>query len=137
MEGITARVAKLDDEKIYLGLGDPVSLPELKAGDFVFGDPSIKDALPEGAVWVERDCDLPPGRYRLTEPNERHKVWHFLPIEDALARTFDQMIELGIALAFSRFEDKGPLGRYAREFYALAAKNFPDIVGRHARSAVK
>lgn len=86
MSALMARVAKLDHDQVYWGLGDPVPLEELKPGDRVFGDPALKDALPEGVVYVERDCDLPPGRYQLSAPSADHPFWHFVPLDARRAR---------------------------------------------------
>lgn len=132
MEALMARVARLDAERIYMGLGDPVPAAEVQAGDFVFGDPALREALPEGAIWVERDCDLPPAKYRLAEPHGDHPFWHFVPANDALIQEVDNMIELGLAMALASWNTPGPIGRYAQQFYGMAAKNFPDIVKRHA-----
>lgn len=132
-----ARVARLDPERVFLGLSDPLPLSEVKAGDFVFGDPALKDALPADAVYVERDCDLASGKYRLVAPHDDHQVWHFVPLADALLDSFSKMVEIGLQLSLVHFDDAGPLGRWAREYYALAAKNFPNAVASHARTAAK
>jgi hypothetical protein len=63
MANLVARVARLDHDQVYWGLEDhPVK--DVKAGDLVFGDPSLKDVIPQGAVYVDLDCDLPGGKYR-------------------------------------------------------------------------
>lgn len=136
MEALMARVARLDAERIYMGLGDPVPVDEVKTGDFVFGDPALKDVLPEGAVWVERECDLPPAKYRLVAPHDDHQHWHFTPMVDVLIQEVDNMIELGLAMALASWNTQGPVGRYAQQFYGLAAKNFPEIVKRAAAKGV-
>lgn len=132
MEQPMARVARLDAERLFMGLGDPVPIDEVKAGDFVFGDPALKALLPEGATWIERDCDLPPGRYRLTEPHDDHPHWHFMPLTDALIHDTENLIELGLAMALANWSAPGPIGRYAQQYYGLVSKNFPEIMQRHA-----
>lgn len=136
-EPLLVRIAKLDRERVYLGLGDPVPLDQVKAGDAVFGDPAIKEKLPEGAVYVDRDCDLPAQEYRLVAPHEGHPYWHFLPVADDLTRDFEQMIELGAALALSHFNTPGTLGRYAQQFYGLASRRFPAVMQRAASKGTK
>jgi hypothetical protein len=81
MSALMARVARLDHERVYWGLSDPAALSTLKAGDFVFGAPELAKTLPAGVVYVERDCDLPGGRYRLEAPNAHNATWHFAPLE--------------------------------------------------------
>jgi hypothetical protein len=102
---LLARVARLTAERVYHGLSEPMPLAEVKAGDFVFGPPELKEALAQAgihAVWVERDCDLPPWRYRLVAPQDDHPVWRFVSLEDELEQRSEQVIELGITLALAR-----------------------------------
>lgn len=132
MDGLMARVARLDAERVFMGLADPIPADEVQSGDFVFGDPALKDLIPEGAVWVERECDNPPGKYRLVAPHGDHPHWHFMPLVDTLILEVDTMIELGLAMALAGWNTQGPVGRYAQQFYGLAAKNFPQLVKRAA-----
>lgn len=131
-----ARVARLDAERVFMGLGEPIPAEDVQPGDFVFGDAELKKVLPEGAVWIDRECDLPPAKYRLVAPHDDHPHWHFMPLVDTLILEVDNMIELGLAMALASWSTQGPVGRYAQQFYGLAAKNFPEIVKRAAAKGV-
>lgn len=78
MSAQAVRVARIDHDRVFWELGPPVPAGEVPAGAFVFGDPAI--ALPEGVIWIDRDCDLPGGRYCLAAPDAAHPVWHFEPL---------------------------------------------------------
>jgi hypothetical protein len=136
---LLARVARLTAERVYHGLSEPMPLAEVKAGDFVFGPPELKEALAQAgihAVWVERDCDLPPWRYRLVAPQDDHPVWRFVSLEDELEQRSEQVIELGITLALAQSNKEGLIGHYSREYFALVVKHFPEIVRRHSSRGI-
>jgi hypothetical protein len=134
-EEIKVRRALLDAERVYGGLSQPLALEALEKGDFVFGPPAAKDALPEGVVYVERDCDLPPGKYRLAAPTREHPCWHFVPLADEFAQSLEMLLAHGLTLAQAEFSSPGALGRAAREYYALAHRHFPDVVANHLKRA--
>lgn len=79
---LMARVARLDADLVFWGLGDPVPVDELKAGDRVFGDPELAAVVAEltDVVYIERDCDLAGGKYKLLAPDGDNPVWHFDPL---------------------------------------------------------
>lgn len=137
MQQIMVRLARLDAERVYLGLSEPLPLAEVKDGDFVFGAPELREQLPEGAVYVERDCDLPAGKYRLVAPHAEHKCWHFLPLERDLTETLDQILDRALSLSLANFGTPGPSGRYARECYALIVRTFPKFAAEHAKRGSK
>lgn len=64
MKNPMVRIARLDHDLVYWGLGEEMPCGDAKAGDLVFGDPVAIPALPEGAVYVDRGCDLPHGMQR-------------------------------------------------------------------------
>jgi hypothetical protein len=61
MSALMAKIARVDVDRVYFGLGEAVPLDQVKAGDFVFGPTELIPALPAGAVYVAEDCDLPAG----------------------------------------------------------------------------
>ncbi len=63
MDNPMVRVARLDHDQVYFGLVEK-PLEEVQAGELVFGAPELAGGLPAGAMYVDRDCDLPPGAYR-------------------------------------------------------------------------
>lgn len=63
MKTPSAKVARLDHDLVYWGLEDR-AVADIKPGDLVFGDPVLAELIPEGAVYVDRDCDLAGGQQR-------------------------------------------------------------------------
>jgi hypothetical protein len=80
MSALMARIARLDHDRVFFGLGAPVPLDQVKAGDFVFGAPELAEALPAGAVYMEPRLRPAAGRYRLQAPNAHSACWHFVPL---------------------------------------------------------
>jgi hypothetical protein len=125
MQELQVRLARLDAERVFLGLSEPLPLAEVRAGDFVFGAPEAKALLPEGAVYVERDCDLAAGKYRLAAPHADHPCWHFVALGDDGAQALDHMLALGLSLAQAEFNSPGALGRYGARVLRARARALP------------
>jgi hypothetical protein len=88
-------------------------------------------------VYVERDCDLAAGKYRLAAPHADHPCWHFVALGDDGAQALGHMLALGLTLAQAEFNSPGALGRAAREYYALAHARFPDVFDEHLKRGAK
>lgn len=98
---LLARVAKLDFDQVYWGLGEPIPVDQVVAGDKVFGDPALRKALPEGAVWVERDCDFTAdkfGKYKLVGPDDDAQFWRFVPLPQSQQKSAEEAASLEQAL---------------------------------------
>jgi hypothetical protein len=67
MSALMAKVARVDVDRVFFGLGEAIPLDQVKAGDFVFGPTELIPALPVGSIYVAEDCDLPSGLYRLVK----------------------------------------------------------------------
>lgn len=94
MSALMARMARLDADQVFWGLGDPVPLDQVPTGAFVFGDPAIVDALKGVATWIDRDCDLPGGRYKLVGPDGKQPNWRFEPLPVSLQKTTEAAPDL-------------------------------------------
>jgi hypothetical protein len=89
MSALMAKVARVDVDRVFFGLGDAVPVDQVKSGDFVFGPTELIPALPAGAVYVAEDCDLPPGKYRLAQTEILAPVTVKLPPQPAAAAAAD------------------------------------------------
>jgi hypothetical protein len=63
MDQPSAKVARLDHDQVYWGLEER-AIADIKSGELVFCAPELAEQLPEGAIYVARDCDLPGGQQR-------------------------------------------------------------------------
>jgi hypothetical protein len=57
------RVARLDHDNVFFGLEER-AIADVRPGELVFGPADCAEALPSGAVYVDRDCDNAPGKYK-------------------------------------------------------------------------
>lgn len=119
--------ANLDADGVFGGLQE-TAIEELKPGDLVVCPHDQAPHLPADVVHIGPECDCQPGAMRWDRARGT-----FHPVQDDLVSVFATMLELGMALALSRMNEPGPLGRYARDFYGLAAKHFPEQFALHAR----
>lgn len=65
-DGATAprvRIALLDHDGVYWPPLLERALGDVVAGDIVFCDRELAELLPEGAIYVDRNCDLAGGQY--------------------------------------------------------------------------